>query len=227
MKKLLLTIAAALALLPGTQAQSANFPQAAAETENHQKTYTDDLDVTVGGTVIPTSKASVNIEWAGTDKINVQLKNFILELEGSPMYVGNINVPDIPLTDSGSGYYSFDVKQQLATITDGDLPNVPAWVGPIVIRPNPLPINMSGKISEESLFCTLDLEATGLKIHVVFGKDDFGSSIHSALSEKQMQTTNVYTLQGILVKGNVEKAHALDGLQKGIYIVDGKKVVKE
>lgn len=87
---------------------------------------------------------------------------------------------------------------------------------------------MVGKISDDKFYTTIDIEMVllGQTIHVVFGTDDFGSSIHSALSEKQMQTTNVYTLQGILVKGNVEKAHALDGLQKGIYIVDGKKVIK-
>ena len=92
-----------------------------------------------------------------------------------------------------------------------------------------VPLQMVGKISDDKFYTTIDIEmvSLGQTIHVVFGTDDFGSSIHSALSEKQMQTTNVYTLQGILVKGNVEKAHALDGLQKGIYIVDGKKVIKK
>lgn len=45
-----------------------------------------------------------------------------------------------------------------------------------------------------------------------------------------IQTENakadVYTLDGVLVRQQVEAAHALDGLQKGIYIVNGKKIMK-
>lgn len=37
---------------------------------------------------------------------------------------------------------------------------------------------------------------------------------------------DVYTLDGVLVRQQVEAAHALDGLQKGIYIVNGKKIMK-
>ncbi len=40
------------------------------------------------------------------------------------------------------------------------------------------------------------------------------------------KTVDVYTLGGVKVKGGVKKAEALDGLQRGIYIVDGQKVVK-
>ena len=40
-------------------------------------------------------------------------------------------------------------------------------------------------------------------------------------------TVNVYNLNGILVRQNVKMSEALDGLQKGIYIVNGtKKAVK-
>ena len=37
---------------------------------------------------------------------------------------------------------------------------------------------------------------------------------------------DVYTLSGIRVRTQVAPAEALDGLQKGIYIVNGKKVIK-
>lgn len=37
---------------------------------------------------------------------------------------------------------------------------------------------------------------------------------------------DVYTLGGVLIRQQVEAAHALDGLQKGIYIVNGKKIIK-
>lgn len=37
---------------------------------------------------------------------------------------------------------------------------------------------------------------------------------------------DVYTLGGVLIRQQVEAVHALDGLQKGIYIVNGKKIIK-
>lgn len=37
---------------------------------------------------------------------------------------------------------------------------------------------------------------------------------------------DVFTLSGVKVKAGVKKAEALDGLERGIYIVDGKKVIK-
>ena len=37
---------------------------------------------------------------------------------------------------------------------------------------------------------------------------------------------DVYTLSGVKVKGGVKASGALDGLQRGIYIVNGKKIIK-
>ena len=40
------------------------------------------------------------------------------------------------------------------------------------------------------------------------------------------KAVDVYTLSGVKVKSGVKKAEALDGLQRGIYIVDGQKMTK-
>lgn len=156
--------------------------------------------------------------------MNITLPNFCLSAGEDKMYVGTIKVNEIPLT--ASRLYSTFTTNQTIQIEAGDIPIEGMWLGPML---GDVPLQMVGKISDDKFYTTIDIEMVllGQTIHVVFGTDDFGSSIHSALSEKQMQTTNVYTLQGILVKGNVEKAHALDGLQKGIYIVDGKKVIRK
>ena len=56
--------------------------------------------------------------------------------------------------------------------------------------------------------------------------DGTTTGIGSTVAEADA-TVNVYNLNGILVRQNVKMSEALDGLQKGIYIVNGtKKAVK-
>jgi len=38
---------------------------------------------------------------------------------------------------------------------------------------------------------------------------------------------NVYTTGGILIQKNIEYSHALDNLPLGIYIINGKKIIKK
>ena len=156
--------------------------------------------------------------------MNITLPNFCLNAGEDMMYVGTIKVNEIPLT--ASGLYSTFTTNQTIQIEPGDIPIEGMWLGPML---GDVPLQMAGKISDDKFYTTIDIEMTllGQTIHVVFGTDDFESSIHSTWAGKQTETTNVYTLQGMRVKSNVAKAHALDGLQKGIYIVDGKKVIKE
>ena len=178
------------------------------------KEYTDKLVVTINGESSPEQTTKIAVDTPKDGIMNITLPNFCLSAGEDKLYVGTIKL------------YSTFTTNQTIQIEAGDIPIEDMWLGPML---GDVPLQMVGKISDDKFYTTIDIEMVllGQTIHVVFGTDDFGSSIHSALSEKQMQTTNVYTLQGVLVKGNVEKAHALDGLQKGIYIVDGKKVIKK
>ena len=77
----------------------------------------------------------------------------------------------------------------------------------------------------------LNAEATaGSNVQAFILKDIDGDNtttdIDSAVAEADT-TVNVYNLNGILVRQNMKMSEALDGLQKGIYIVNGtKKAVK-
>lgn len=42
----------------------------------------------------------------------------------------------------------------------------------------------------------------------------------------ESRTVDVYSLSGVKVKSGVKPSEALDGLKKGIYVVEGKKVIK-
>ncbi len=60
-------------------------------------------------------------------------------------------------------------------------------------------------------------------VKVYYPTEDAGSGIAGIAAEKKI--VNVYDLAGRVVRHNVESANAVNGLAKGIYIVNGKKVL--
>ena len=214
MKKLLLTMSAVCCAWCGMQAQ------------NDIKKYTDDLIVTVNGTSTAPAPTTIITEDLGNGGINLELQDFILRSEGDEIPIGNIHVADIPLKEE-NGYQSFDLKDKMTVVTAGDESTGIVWMGPIMF-PDGLSIDISGKSTDEKFYCTLDLTFAGEVIHVTFGTDEFGNSVHSVNADGAAnRKVDVYTLQGSLIRRGVEKAHALNGLQKGIYIVGGRKTVKK
>lgn len=55
---------------------------------------------------------------------------------------------------------------------------------------------------------------------------DDTTAIDGIEGEAAGQPVDVYTLSGMKVKGGVEASEALDGLRHGIYVVNGKKIIK-
>ena len=55
---------------------------------------------------------------------------------------------------------------------------------------------------------------------------DGTTGIDGVAGETAGQLVDVYTLSGVKVKGGVKASEALDGLQRGVYIVNGKKIIK-
>ena len=83
MKKLLLATLTACGVWLGAQAQ------------NTTHDYTDDLVVSVDNFSTPPMPTTVSIEFPEEGLINIELKNFTLEMEGAdPIPVGNIHVSD-------------------------------------------------------------------------------------------------------------------------------------
>ena len=72
-------------------------------------------------------------------------------------------------------------------------------------------------------------EVNGANVLLIGGLlDDDVTGIEAVANEaaEADKLVNVYTIGGVLVKSQVKKSDALNGLTKGLYIVDGKKVVK-
>ena len=108
MKKLLLATLTACGVWLGAQAQ------------NTTHDYTDDLVVSVDNFSTPPMSTTVSIEFPEEGLINIELKNFTLEMEGAdPIPVGNIHVSEVPVTPQGD-YNVFDLKQKTATFSDGE-----------------------------------------------------------------------------------------------------------
>lgn len=68
-------------------------------------------------------------------------------------------------------------------------------------------------------------QAQALEINGFLVDTDGGTTGVTDIQAKNIKV-DVYTLGGVLIRQQVEAVHALDGLQKGIYIVNGKKIIK-
>lgn len=60
-------------------------------------------------------------------------------------------------------------------------------------------------------------------VKIYYPTEDAGSGIAGIAAEKKI--VNVYDLAGRVVRHNIDSANAVNGLAKGIYIVNGKKVL--
>ena len=210
MKKTLLTIAFAAFALCG-------FAQSTT-------TYTDDLTVTVNEESTEPQQTNILVTENADGTYTLSLKNFTLGAGEDALGVGNIELSGITATEE-NGIKTFHVNQ-IINISEGDAEGVDTWLGPML---GDVPIVLGAKMTAEKLYCIIDIDMmdTDLQqiINVVFGTDEFeGSNI--ANIEISDALVNVYNLQGVAVKTNVKAANALDGLNRGVYIINGKKVAK-
>lgn len=186
------------------------------------KTYTDDLVVTINEVSTPAQKSNIDFVNHEDGTCDFILKNFCLGEGEEVIYVGNIELKSVTL-ETGDEYSTFDV-QQVITIQPGDDASK-EWLGPILGQ---VPIDMQGKINEEQLYCTIDIDMTstlGQMIKVIFGKDiTTGITYVSVTTEKLV---DVYALNGTLLRSRVSSENALNGLQPGVYVINGKKVIKK
>ncbi len=175
------------------------------------KTYTDDLIVSVNGQSISPQSTTVLVEYNEDGTINFNLKNFMLVEEGNEIPVGNIFVEKLKLTpEDNTQSFVYDDDLQ---ITPGDMEGMSEgeWYGPVI---GPIPLNLSGKMNDDKLYVVIDIDLDGLQVHVTFGSDDFPTGIKKV--ENSRQNEAIYDLSGRRVSNPT----------KGIYIVNGKKVLR-
>ena len=186
---------------------------APAAVEGAASKYADKLVVSVNETTTDPMDANVEVEHLNNGGINFVLKNFVMELEGNEMKVGNIAIEDLPLYD-GNGYKYFNYTGNL-NILPGELAGTDEedWIGPMLGN---IPLRLKGRLTNDKLYVELDIDMVSLDqiIHVVFGSE-IESAISGIVADAQKGGA-IYDLQGRRVQNAT----------KGIYIVNGKKVVK-
>ncbi len=70
-----------------------------------------------------------------------------------------------------------------------------------------------------------DAQAAGINTMFI-NIDGEVTAIDEAVEDVSDELVNVYTMNGVCVKAGVKASEALNGLQRGAYIVNGKKVIK-
>lgn len=127
--------------------------------------YDVPIIVTVNGV---SSEQSATITVNENDGLyDLTLKNFMLQTESSSIGVGNVELTAIKPYQDGSATLLIASKQ--VTITDGDDPNVSAWLASML---PPVDVLLRGKIEGDELRCYLDIDLTeslGQVIQVIIG----------------------------------------------------------
>ena len=188
------------------------------------KTYSEDLYVGVDGKMNGPMDSEVQITFHDDNTIDLALYNFILKSgDSDPMYVGNILIENVGLTDTGQHYSTFEYNGNL-DIAAGTDPADAMWMGPLL---GTLPLPTAGKINNEQLFVTIKLHAGGQDIDVQVGNkayfdnldgEDFTGLTDFVTARPSSNTTvgSCYNLQGQRVNPSA----------KGIHVVNGRLVLK-
>ncbi|MCD8301965.1 MAG: calycin-like domain-containing protein, partial [Prevotellaceae bacterium] len=177
-------------------------------------TYTDDLVVTINDESTEPEEATVTVEYLSDGTANLVLKNFQLTVDSTAMPVGNIELDGIEITD-GDEYQTvtFDGTTQ---ITKGDLSGVYFWYGPLL---GEVPIQLTGKMTDESLYLSIDIDMTSLLsqvIHVEFGSDPDQSDEEVV----EVVSTSTYT-DDLVVTINTDSTEPKEATVTVNYLSDG------
>lgn len=162
------------------------------------KTYTDELNVTIDGSLAAPQQTTINVEAKSDGTYTLSLLNFIMIDGDSEMPVGNIVVPGITMKEE-NGIKSFATKQTVP-LTEGDSEIASFWLASMLSE---ITIDLNGKMTDGSLYCTIDIDlrkSIGQYVSVTFGKDikstrsyedDLVVTINEISSEAQRTRINV------------------------------------
>ena len=182
------------------------------------QTYTEDLSVSINGNKTEQGKKDIQVERNADGTCTFILPNFIMADETSEVPVGTIRLENVTVKSLYGGD-SIATKQNI-TILPGDKEGTQPsdWMGPML---GEVPIDLKGVMTADKLSAKIDINfvALGMVIKVAIGETT-ETGIDQAVTTRPASSA-VYNLNGVRVANNWN-----NNLPKGVYVVNGKKVIK-
>lgn len=136
------------------------------------------IDINIGGFPVASveNSSDITVTANGNDKIDLSLKNFAIEMNGEPLYVGNIELTKVPVKISGSKA-TFTTEQGIQiTAGDMELPAGSEWIGPglsLAAGEAGIPVKANGEYKNNTLKLTIDIPFDAIQTNV---KVDFSGT---------------------------------------------------
>lgn len=122
--------------------------------------YNKYISVAVNNIYAAPQEASIEVTYNENSTIDFNLKNFALDNNGTPMYVGNINLPGLAIDENGNFGFNGDIR-----IAEGDKEGVTTWLGPNL---GDIPAVLEGTIKDGYFYVHIDINV-GYPVEVEVG----------------------------------------------------------
>ena len=122
--------------------------------------YNKYISVAVNNTYAAPQEASIEVTYNENSTIDFNLKNFALDNNGTPMYVGNINLLGLAIDENGNFGFNGDIR-----IAEGDKEGVTTWLGPNL---GDIPAVLEGTIKDGYFYVHIDINV-GYPVEVEVG----------------------------------------------------------
>lgn len=123
--------------------------------------YDKYIGITVNGAQLEPVAAPIEVTDNKNGTIDFNLKNFSMDLGGTPADVGNITLPGLAIDEDG--HFSFEGN---ILITAGDKEGVTTWMGPMV---GEIPVVLDGTIKDDYFYVHIDISIPGQDVVVEAG----------------------------------------------------------
>lgn len=122
--------------------------------------YNKYISVAVNNIYAAPQEASIEVTYNENSTIDFNLKNFALDNNGTPMYVGNINLLGLAIDENGNFAFNGDIR-----IAEGDKEGVTTWLGPNL---GDIPAVLEGTIKDGYFYVHIDINV-GYPVEVEVG----------------------------------------------------------
>lgn len=122
--------------------------------------YNKYISVAVNNIYAAPQEASIEVTYNENSTIDFNLKNFALDNNGTPMYVGNINLLGLAIDENGNFGFNGDIR-----IAEGDKEGVTTWLGPNL---GDIPAVLEGTIKDGYFYVHIDINV-GYPVEVEVG----------------------------------------------------------